>query len=255
MPKRLHSQIKRIRIIKMKSKLILIISLFCGCAGNIVLQPRSDGTLPLVSVNMQITDVSQKQFADTLGNLLASRLKLFEVERKDFRTISSQDSGDYKLLLRIIKLETVNYEKQQKMKKKRDRIDRKYDKINDSIQAAYKPMTKGQLVAANIATNVVANTLLLPLGFVSVTVIENTGPQFVETSEKDSKSIDSTYSKAKVIYEASLIRSNGELIWKKKNENQFKLNYVVNEQEQIDVLLRNITLFLDDKMPLYKLRK
>jgi hypothetical protein len=204
---------------------------------------------------MQITDVSQKQFADTLGNLIANRLKLFETERKDFRTISSLDSGDYKLLLRINKLVTVNYEKQQKMKMKRDKIDGKYDKINDSIQAAYKPMTQGQLVAANIATNIIANTLLLPLGFVSVTVIENTGPQFVGTSEEDENSIDSTYSQAKVIYEASFVKSNGELIWKKKHENQFKLNYVVNEQEQIDLLLRDITLFLDDKMPLFKIRK
>jgi hypothetical protein len=141
------------------------------------------------------------------------------------------------------------------MKMKRDRIDRKYNKINDSIQAAYKPMTQGQLVAANIATNVIANTLLLPLGFVSVTVIENTGPKFVGESEEDSKSIDSTYSQAKVIYEATLVKSNGKLIWKKKHENLFKLNYVVNEQEQIDILLRNIILFLDDKMPLFKLRK
>lgn len=229
--------------------------MFFGCAGNIALLPRPDGSLPLISVNIQISDISQKPFADTLGNLLVKRLQLFAEERKDYRIISSLEPTDYKLILKINNLSTVKSDKQLLMKNKREIIERKYDKINDSIQAAYKPMTTGQLVAANIATNVIANALLLPLGFVSITVVENTGPRLESTSKEDSKAIDSTFSRAKVAYEVALIQNGGKLLWNKKYHNEFKLNYMINEQEQIDVLLRNITLSLDDKMPLFKIRK
>jgi hypothetical protein len=236
--------------------LFLVLLSFCmGCAGNLGLQKKADGALPKVGLKVEVTSEKQKEFADSLATMLAQRLVMWAEERKDFVFEPAAENPDYVMKCRISKVVIVPFDRQQSLKSKRDNIDRKYDAINDSIDASYKPMTTAQKVAANIAVNVIANVLTLPLGIVSVSVVEDKGPQHVETSEDDQKSYDSTFIRASFAFYATFVKSDGKSLWEMKRQEKFLLNEMSSEQEQKKILLRNAMLYMEDKFPLFRQKK
>jgi len=202
-----------------------------------------------VKFKIELTDKSQMQFADSLAAFLVPRFQAFSDERKDFILVKSNDSSEYCVYISVVSCQIVPYDAQQDLAKKRGKIEKKYNAINDSLQGNFPPEEAAKIAAANIAANVISNAILFPLGFYSVTVIKANGPYVAQPNRTEQTAIDSTFSTAHLLIEAKLAKSDGTTMWRDKAFAKFKLTDVTTESEQIQVLSRNIILSLEDKLP------
>lgn len=131
------------------------------------------------------------------------------------------------------------------MKSKRDSIERKYD----SNSATIPPDDIAKIAAANIITNVAANALLMPLGFVSITVIRPDPDAFRRIA------LNGTYLTAHVSMKSFILDKNGKQIFSNDDIEEFTLSYPASYKEQTDILSRNLILNLEGNLPFFKLLK
>jgi hypothetical protein len=210
--------------------------------------------LATISFNIELTSANQQTAGDSLGAELARRLLVYSEEKKDFRLVRPGEKADYALKIRITSFHVVSSDTQISLNRSRRAIENKYDRINDSLHQSYRPMSGGQLAAANIVSNVVLNAALLPLGFVGVAVISNDGPETVGPSFEDRKAIGALLREANLGYQAEISDAAGKIKWKKSGTEYYTLDYVVSEKEQLTVLVRNVVLEFENDMPFLTIR-
>jgi hypothetical protein len=98
-----------------------------------------------------------------------------------------------------------------------------------------------RIVAANVAVNVIANMITLPLGFASVTIIRDN---------------ESVLSGGLDNYSASILACNFKLVakqrslWEKDTNHKYHLTSPAGEKEQISVLMRNTIMDVQDCLPI-----
>lgn len=241
---------KRGDMIKRFSFLIIIAMLF-SCTNSLLIMKNNEKKPAKVKVNILLTDPSQKVLADTLGNQMLNRLVLFSEDRGDFVLTNNSDSADFVIQILITSFQIFSTDSQIEQSMKRKKVENKYEKQNDIIEQKYKPMSSAELTAANVAVNVIANVALLPLGVISISVISDRGPAYVMPSYRDQKAIASTYSMAFFTYEAQLIKGK-DVVIRMRDHEQFLLNYISPELEQIRVLTRNAEMKIADRFPFFK---
>lgn len=187
-----------------------------------------------VKFTFEISDNSQRVLADSIGCKLVPRLQLFSKERGDFNLVKKDESADFVLNIKVTEFQLVTRYTQKSLELKRNRIEDKYEPIDNSNSG---PPRK-----------------FISKSFGYITIID-TDPRVKgpTVSDSDQKAIDSTISAAKLCYNASIKGTQDSLIWDKSEEKKLKLNYVIPEGEQLNILARNVILSLEDNIPLLTL--
>jgi len=228
----------------------IVLLILIGCAGYSILGGFSSDNPAKIGFTFELTEPSQMVVIDSIGSKLISRLLLFSKERGDYVLVKGDDKKDYLLRLKVIDFHLVSKNKQTDLAATRNKIENKYDAIRDSIEMGLRGKTDGKKVAAGIVANAAINMLTMPLGFMTV-IMPNTQAGHMSVSDK--QRVYTTYSTSRLTYETTLETSEGRVVWKKSGEEEFTLTYVVPEQEQINILTRNVVLSLEDKIPLLKI--
>lgn len=225
--------------------LAIALNLNCSLTRHTVSNNQTPKSL---AFSIELTDINQKTAGDSLGAELARRLLCYAAERKDFNLVKPGEHSDYTFKIRINSFRIVSRDTQITINRSRNSITRKYDNLNDSIALQHRPMSGAELTATNIVANVALNAALLPLGFVGMMVITDEPKRF-SPSFKEQKTIDSLSQSAKLDYQAVLVDSTAKTIWKKSGIEYYDLDYLVSEKEQLSVLVRNVVLNFEGKMP------
>jgi hypothetical protein len=162
------------------------------------------------------------------------RLQLFSKERGDFNLVKTDDPSDFILNIKVTEFQLVTRYTQKSMEKKRLEIEDKYESESPSNSG---PPRK-----------------FISKSFGYITVIDTDprvkGPKI---SDSDQEAIDSTISTAKLSYKASIAAREDSLLWENSEDQKLKLNYVIPEAEQLNILARNVILSLEDNIPLLSL--
>jgi hypothetical protein len=216
------------------------------CSSRRLLRPDGSGAVPKVATNIAIASTDQLYVADTLAGALAERLRRYSAERGDYVLADSIAEADILLTVSITGLHTSSWNKQMKALGRRKNLEQKYARIN----ADRKPMTPGQVVAANVVANVVANALLAPFGFIAVTVIND---QPARPNRIETRWIERGTPRASVSFEATLTDRDGAEHWHARKRVEVDLVSVGRLKEQVAYLVREILFSMDGKMPLFRL--
>jgi hypothetical protein len=227
------------------NKIIIIPLLLFSCIGSLK-QIKNDGTIPTIGVSIIITDEKQIEFADSLGKVISRRLEIVSQEKKDFEIGEKNKENDFKMEINIDHLELINDEKQIKNEKVRNKLEDHYDSLNQDYRNK-----KDQVVAANIVANVVANAILMPIdGRVSIFIYRDENAYY----QRQNKQIAKTFSFSGVMYHIKIMDKNNKVIWKGENTQKLTLSYRMNDKEQRSVLIRNISMFIEEKVPFFKIK-
>ncbi len=210
---------------------------FVGCEEELTFLSKYTPQNPAkVKFTFEISDNSQRVLADSIGCKLVPRLQVFSKERGDFILVKNNSSADFIFNVKVKEFKLISRYTQTSLKKKRNQIEDKYESSEEG-QASAGPPKK-----------------FISKSFGYISIIETDprvkGPQI---SELDQKTIDSTMSVSKLSYEATIKGTNGTLFWEKVDERRLKLNYVIPEGEQLNILARNVVLSLEDSIPILTL--
>ncbi len=225
---------------------MIIPLLFLSCVSSLK-QIKNDGTVPSVGVLIIITDDNQIEFADSLGKVIRERLDIISQDKKDFILGDKIKENDFQMEIKIGHLELVSDEKQEKNEKVRNKI----EKVNDSLQEEDNKKIAGQLIAANVIANVAANAILAPLGKSVAIIIRRDDNAYYQMQNRR---IAKTFSFAGVAYYIRIIDKNNKVIWEGENSQGLTISYRMNENEQRRVLIRNISMFIENKVPFFKIK-
>jgi hypothetical protein len=206
-----------------------------------------------VGFTVSISDKSYEPFADSIASQLVGRFLAYSQDRGDFALVKPGETSDYTFYLAITRGHIIPYDQQMTLDQKRRGIEHKYEKINDSLANNYIAPSGASITAANVIGNVVLNAALAPLGYAAILIVKDPGSPTVAPDENDKSALDSTYAHAYIEYSARLENRQKKVLWKKnRGLEKFTLFYLVPESEQIKVLVRNIVLKIDGKMPLFQ---
>ena len=187
-----------------------------------------------VKFTFEITDNSQRVLADSIGCKLVPRLQLFSKERGDFNLVKTDDYAYFILNIKVTGFQLVTRYTQKSLERKRIEIEDKYEPEGNADSG---PPRK-----------------FISKSFGYITIID-TDPRVKgpKVSDSDQIAIDSTISVAKLSYLATINGTRDSLHWEKSEEKKLKLNYVIPEAEQLNILARNVILSLEDNIPLLTL--
>lgn len=231
---------------------LLVLNLL-SCSGRHVLKEYSQRLPARVAFAIELTDIAQKSAADSIAAELSSRLLAYSAERGDFVTARPGEPYDLRLRLMIADLKTIDWDSQVDKAVARRRIEKVYEEENDSLRRAFKPRSKGEIVARNVVGTVVPVMLLGPAGIASVSMVTVGSPKVVQPSPRDQYAIDKTYTTARLKYEASIEEARGKRLWRAGRELEYTLTEVVRESAQLQLLCRNVVLDLEGTCPLLRL--
>ncbi len=180
---------------------------------------------------------------DSIESKLMPRLELFSKERGDFVLQQSSHNADYVLTLSISEFCTINRQIQNKEKKKRQDIEQDYD---DIFAKTNKP--KEEFDSSSM-THVKRTIVSTSFGVKAVIEVDprETGPRL---SEEDQAKVAATMKDCHLCYKATLKTGDGKEVWHYADKEKLKLNYVIPEAEQLNILTRNVVLSLEDNIPL-----
>jgi hypothetical protein len=224
---------------------IVLLSLILFSCTTLKLE-RTNGNVPTVGITIQVSNTSQIEIADSLSKNISQRIELISQERKDYKLGNGNTSNDYNVVIKIEYLKTVDTDRQHEKEIIRNKLESTFDSTEDRWKEE-----KDKLVAINNGLTPIA--LLIPSPFansigVAITIKE------IAQNRAESKMIASTFSFAGVAYSVEILDKNKKIIWKKSNTQKLTLNYVMSETEQKRILVRNIGLFLEDKVPIFKIK-
>jgi hypothetical protein len=222
------------------NKLLLFPLVFLSCT-TLKLE-KIDGNIPTVGITIEVSNTSQIEIADSLSKSISQRIELISQERKDYKLGNVNTNNDYNVVIKIGYLKTVDIDKQHKKELIRNKLENAFDSTEDKWK-----QEKEKLVVANTALSVIPSPFANSIG-VAITIRE------IAQNRAESKMIAKTFSFAGVAYSVEILDKNKKIIWKKNNTQKLTLNYVMTENEQKRILVRNIGLFLEDKVPIFKIK-
>jgi hypothetical protein len=200
---------------------------------------------------IELMDTTQFSAADSFASELTKRLLAFQDEYRDFRLVQPEDSSDFIFKLKIRKIDLIQFDSLVEQARIRNRIETKYDRLNDSVAANYKPSKTGKIIAANIAANAL-NIITVPRGFASVSVItdvKDDGPKKVNPNKEEQRSLKASQRTAILDFKATLFNSSGVVKWEYGGREDFTLYEIVKEKEQLRILIRNAVMKIENSMP------
>jgi hypothetical protein len=190
---------------------------------------------PHVGLRIEISDLKQKDMADSLLIDLASQLKLYATEYRKFTLATSPESTDLVLKVKVLRFNVLGSDTQNVVERQRKMG------IEVSEDDTLKKKKIAQIIATNVAVNVLANMVTIPLGFASITVIkDNSIPAFNAEG----------YAWALLACKFELYGGSRKL-WERCTEHRFHLTGPTNEHEQMSVLKRNTILEIQDYLPVF----
>jgi hypothetical protein len=222
------------------NKILLLPLILFGCT-TLKLE-KTDGNIPTVGITIQVSNTSQIEIADSLSKNISKRIELISQERKDYRLGNANANNNYNVVIKIEYLKTIDVDKQHKKELIRNKLEASFDSSEDKWKDE-----KDKLVVANTALSVIPSPFANSIG-VAITIKE------IAQNRAESKEIANTFSFAGVAYSVEILDKDKKIIWKKKNTQKLTLNYVMSESEQKKILVRNIDLFLEDKVPIFKIK-
>ena len=211
---------------------LLLLPAFIGCEEEYTFLSKYTPENPArVKFTFEITDNAQRVLADSIGCKLVPRLQLFSKERGDFTLVKTDDPADFILNIKVTGFQLVTRYTQKSLERKRSEIEGKYEPAS--------------------AANSGPPRKFISKSFGYITIIDTDprvkGPR---VSDSDQMAIDSTISIASLSYQATINGVQDSLHWEKAEEKTLKLNYVIPEAEQLNILARNVVLSLEDNIPL-----
>jgi hypothetical protein len=213
------------------------------CNRNVVRPNQSQDYIPVLSLKIELTSKNQAVLADSMLQWVARRLQLYADEYHRFRLASRSDSADIVLRIQIKGLKTISSDSLSTLEKKRAVLQKQ---VTAKINNAEKDLPT-KIATANVAANVLVNLVTIPFGFASVIVI--TGD--VDEGGMEEKAFSSTYPTAWVSYTADL-GAGSSVIWKYQNVKTFNFRDRESELGQTRLLVRNIIMDLEDRIPVLK---
>lgn len=207
----------------------------CSCSAIYLDQMQYAPVPPRVAMTIEITDLNQKKIADSLILALGHQFQVYASEFKKFTLANSADSADLVLKVRVRHFHILGSDTQMVIENKRQKGMKVGDP--DSVEKA----KIARIAAENIAVNVIANMITLPLGFASVTIIRDN---------------ESVLGGGLDNYSASTLACNFKLVakqrslWEKDTDQRYHLTSPTGEKEQISVLMRNTIMDIQDRLPI-----
>ena len=211
----------------------LLLSL-CSCSAIYLNHMQNAPVPPRVAMTIEITDPNQKKIADSLVLALGHQLQVYASEFKKFTLAASVDSADLVLKVRVRQFRILGSDTQTVIEKKR----RQGIKVGDPDSVDQAKIAR--IAAANVAANVIANMITLPLGFATIIVIRD--DESVLGGGLDNYSASALACNFKLV-------AKQKILWEKDTNHKYHLTGPTGEKEQMSVLIRNTIMDIQDRLP------
>jgi hypothetical protein len=222
-----------------KEILAIVFMLFIGCAGTgkkINSYDYNEGTIKAVFINgnMDTSNIIKNQNESIERILKKTNNKKGKITVLNSNSITS---ADYEIKIYLDSFYLVPYEIQKLKLNKKDSILTKLEEEQKRIDSAYKPLTTEERVAGSIATTVILNAALIPLGMSGFIILGEGEKGTASMSIHDKSYINKINFKPKLKGRIE-ITNKYKLIWSIKYVVDDKYDRFVTYEEQIEMLIR-----------------
>jgi len=203
---------------------------------------KTDGNIPTVGITIQVSNTSQIEIADSLSKNISQRIELISQERKDYKLVNANTNNDYNVVIKIRYLKLIDVDKQHKKEIIRNKLQNTFDSTGTKRKEENDKLFMSN-TALSVSPNPFTNSIVVAIAL-----------EEMAQDRAESEMIAKTFSLAGIAYSIEILDKNKKIIWKKNNTQKLTLNYIMSESDQKKILVRNVGLFLEDKVPIFRIK-
>ena len=220
---------------------IVLLPLILFCCTTLKLE-KTDGNIPTVGITIQVSNTSQIEIADSLSKNISQRIELISQERKDYKLVNANTNNDYNVVIKIRYLKLIDVDKQHKKEIIRNKLQNTFDSTGTKRKEENDKLFMSN-TALSVSPNPFTNSIVVAIAL-----------EEMAQDRAESEMIAKTFSLAGIAYSIEILDKNKKIIWKKNNTQKLTLNYIMSESDQKKILVRNVGLFLEDKVPIFRIK-